>query len=272
MARRPPRRAALAVALALAAVPSAAGAHDCVVACASQPGHVEAQVLSRYGAISREEGEGTYGQVAFFGSVAVGGGVTLSALVPTYTVDFAERRRTGLGDLSFAVSRGAVRGDATFYLALAAHLPTGDADLGLGTGHPMAMLGAGGTWAPPGRLRLGVALLDMVAPVVEAEHDHALQLVSPHSMHELFSEAWVSYRFGFGTLRAGLGAQTALASGEGLRTSATPTVSASFGLGRGWSTTVGVVGPAAGSGYFGWQTAVTVARAFGAPGCAEVVP
>jgi hypothetical protein len=273
MTPRVPRRTALAVlASALAALPVTSGAHDCVVACASQPGHVELQLQSQYGSISREEGAGSYGQLALFGSAAVGGGVTVSALVPTYTVAFAQRRRTGLGDISLAVSRGVVRGDGTFYLALAGHLPTGDADAGLGAGHVMAMLGAGGTWAPPGRLRLGVDLLDALAPVVSTVHHHATQLVSPHSMHELFYEGWASYRLSAMVVRAGLAAQTALASGAGLRTSVAPTLSVAFGVGPGWSASAGLVAPAAGRGYFGWQTAFTVTKAFGAPGCAELVP
>jgi hypothetical protein len=273
MTRRALRKVALAaLAIALLTVPMGAGAHDCVVVCASEPGHVEVQLQSQYGAISRAEGAGSYGQLALFASAAVAGGVSLSALVPTYTVEFAQQRRTGLGDVSLGISRVAVGGTGSFYLALAGHLPTGDAAAGLGAGHAMVMLGAGGTWAPPGRLRLGVDLLDALAPVVTTAHQHTTQLVTPHSMHELFYEAWASYRTGAGVVRAGLAGQTALASGAGLRSTLAPTFSFAVGLGPGWSAAAGVMAPPAGHGYFGWQSALTVTRSFGAPGCAEVVP
>jgi hypothetical protein len=273
MTLRAPRQAALAlVAGALAASPALAGAHDCVVACASQPGHVEVQLQSSYGAIAREEGAGTFGGLALLGSAAVGGGVTVSALLPTYAVDFGGRRRSGIGDVSLGLSRGAVRGNGSFYVATVAHLPTGDAAEGLGAGHAMVMLGTGGTWAPPGRLRLGVDMLDALAPTVTEHHVHTPQLVAPHSMHELFYEGWASIRLAGASVRAGIAGQTTLASGGGLRSAVTPTFSVGMPLASGWAASAGVLAPAAGRGYFGWQTVLAVTRSLGGAGCDGVGP
>jgi hypothetical protein len=101
---------------------------------------------------------------------------------------------------------------------------------------------------------------------------HAVNLVAPHSLHELFYEGWASWRAGAAVLRAGVAAQTALASGEGLRTSVTPTLGVSVGLAPGWSTSAALVAPAAGQGFFGWGTSLAVTRTFGGPGCEGVVP
>jgi hypothetical protein len=269
---RAPRFLALAALASALAAPLRAGAHDCVVACASQPGHVEVQLDSGYGAISRTEGSGDLARLSLEGSAAVGGGVTLSALVPTYTVYFDRQRRSGLGDVSLAASRGVARGDGSFYLAVAGHLPTGDAAQGLGAGHAMVMLGAGATWAPPGRLRLGVRVLDALAPLVSTAHVHAVNLVAPHAMHEAFYEAWGSWRAGAAVLRAGLAAQTSLSSGDGFRTAVTPAFGVAVGLAPGWSTSATLLAPAAGQGWFGWGTSLAVTRTFGGPGCEGVVP
>jgi hypothetical protein len=273
MAVRATRTAALALAAsAFALSPAAARAHDCVVACASQPGHVEVQLQSSYGAISRDEGAGSFAGLALFASAAVAEGVTLSALLPSYAVDFGGRRRSGLGDVSLGVSRASVRGNASFYVASVAHLPTGDAAEGLGAGHAMVMLGTGGTWAPPGRLRLGLDLLDALAPTVSEHHVHTPQLVAPHSMHELFYEGWGAVRLGNASVRAGVAGQTTLASGGGLRTAVTPTFSIGLPVASGWAASWAVHAPQAGRGYFGWQTTLAVTRALGSAGCDGVVP
>ena len=245
---------------------SAAHAHDCVAACAAASGHVELQLRTQAGEIERPGVSSAYRQLSLFASGAVGGGVTISGVVNIYSVRSSGETVNGLGDVSLGITRTVVAKEATFYFAVLTHLPTGDPQKALGMGHPMGIAGAGGTWAPGGAFRFGLDVLDGVA-LTTADHQHTDVLVAPHSMHELFYEPWAAWNSGALSLRAALASQTALASGQDLRSAFTPTASASYAFGGDWQVRADVMTPGFGRPYFGWQAGLSIARAFGGAAC-----
>jgi hypothetical protein len=261
----------LAAAALVVLVASAARAHDCVVACAAQPGHVELQLRTQFGRITRPGIAPTYRQLSLFASAAVGGGVTVSGMVSGYDIRSGGTDTTGIGDMSLGISRTVVRGDTTFYFAAATHLPTGSPEKSLGMGHPMGLVGAGGTWAPGGAFRFGLDLLDGLA-LTTADHQHTDVLVNPHSMHELFYETWTSWSRGPLTLRAAIASQTALASEDDLKSAFTPVASASYAFGGAWQVQADVMAPSFGQHYFGWQAGISIARALGGAACWRGAP
>ncbi|HEU4535394.1 MAG TPA: hypothetical protein VFS00_14800 [Polyangiaceae bacterium] len=142
--------------------------------------------------------------------------VRLRATMPAYAIVRNGLEGRGAGDLLLEARAPLVRaegGELSGGPVLAATLPTGDADLDLGMGHPMLMPGLWFTWAPEGgfvsaQMSYGRAL----GGAGGHHHDGPRPIVNPMNESELEAAASGGYLL-HELLRARAGAYGALPTG-----------------------------------------------------------